>query len=100
MLNDFRYLELLYGITALGGIIVPLNTRLSVEELSFILNDSGAEVLYIHEEFLPILPELQKAAKRIRKVILVINENIHKTDLPVYRLFSQNRLMFHFHTII
>lgn len=74
MLNDFRYLELLYGVTALGAIIVPLNTRLSPEELSFILNDAGVEVLYIHHEFLSMLPEIKQNVKGIRHVILAEDE--------------------------
>lgn len=70
MLNDFRYLEIQFGMTALGAIFVPLNTRLSVDELAFVLNDAEAEVLFIHKEFLPVLPELRQKAKGIRRVIL------------------------------
>lgn len=70
LLNEFRYLEIIYGTTALGGIIVPINTRLSVQEISLILNDAGAEVLYIHPEFLGILSEITQQVKGLRHVIL------------------------------
>ncbi|MBO8163476.1 MAG: long-chain-fatty-acid--CoA ligase [Brevibacillus sp.] len=70
MLNSFRYLELLFGITAHGAIVVPLNTRLSAGEISFILEDAGAEALFIHEEFLPMIPAIKRTVKGLRQVIL------------------------------
>lgn len=51
MYNDFRVMKLLYGVTALGAIVVPLNTRFSVEENVFVLNDAGIKALYIHRDF-------------------------------------------------
>lgn len=74
LLNEFRYLEIIYGTTALGGIIVPINTRLSAEEISFILNDAGVEVLYIHPEFLGILAEIKQQVSGLRHVILAVDE--------------------------
>ncbi|WP_318504090.1 AMP-binding protein [Bacillus sp. T3] len=75
LLNEFRYLEIMYGTTALGGIIVPINTRLSAEEISFILNDAGVEVLYIHPEFLGILSEIKQQVNGLRHVILTSDED-------------------------
>lgn len=40
MLNNYRYLEIIYGATALGAIVVPFNVRLNVDEVAFILNDA------------------------------------------------------------
>jgi long-chain acyl-CoA synthetase len=70
MFNSYHYLELMYGVMARGGILVPLNNRLSVEEISFILNDATAEVLYIHKEFLSIVSELKRNVKSLRHIIL------------------------------
>ncbi|WP_342514451.1 long-chain-fatty-acid--CoA ligase [Sporosarcina sp. FSL K6-1522] len=70
LLNDFRYIELIYGITALGAIAVPLNTRFSVEENAFVLNDAGIEVLYVNKEFLSLVDELKKRASGVQHVIL------------------------------
>lgn len=61
LLNDFRYLELMYGITALGAIVVPLNTRFTMQENVFVLNDAGIEVLFINKEFLPSINHLRES---------------------------------------
>lgn len=70
LLNDFRYVELTYAVTALGAIVVPLNTRFNLKEYIYALNDSGAKVVYIHKEFVPIMPELIKNVPGIKHFIL------------------------------
>jgi len=50
-LNCHRLLEAYYGVLEAGCILLPLNIRLSGLELAYILNDSGAAVLFLEEEF-------------------------------------------------
>jgi fatty-acyl-CoA synthase len=49
--NTHEYLETYFALARLGGILVPLNFRLSPAELAFILKDSGAEVLIVPRHF-------------------------------------------------
>jgi long-chain acyl-CoA synthetase len=49
--NGFPYFEFHYGVPWAGGVIVPLNSRLSDPELRYILNDSGAKVLILGSEY-------------------------------------------------
>lgn len=76
MLNDFRYVELMYAITALGAIVVPLNIRFSVAENIYVLNDAAAEVLFIHTEFLPALATLKEKVPVIQHVVLAEDKDI------------------------
>ena len=46
-LNSDRYFELLYAIPWLGGVMVPVNTRLATPEIRYVLEDSGARVLFV-----------------------------------------------------
>jgi fatty-acyl-CoA synthase len=43
--NEPAFLETLFGTGIVGGIFVPLNTRLAAPELAYILADSGTSVL-------------------------------------------------------
>jgi acyl-CoA synthetase (AMP-forming)/AMP-acid ligase II len=45
MHNCLEFVALFYGAAKLGIVVVPLNTRLTPSELSFILSDSGASAL-------------------------------------------------------
>ncbi|MBM7620710.1 fatty-acyl-CoA synthase [Bacillus tianshenii] len=49
--NDPSYFELLFACQAVGAIFVPLNWRLSEEELIFILQDCQAKCVFIHQDF-------------------------------------------------
>jgi long-chain acyl-CoA synthetase len=42
-----RYYELVYAIPWLGAVMVPVNTRLAAPEVAYILEDSGARVLFV-----------------------------------------------------
>ena len=46
-LNSDRYFELMYAIPWLGAAMVPINTRLATPEVEYILQDSGARVLFV-----------------------------------------------------
>lgn len=46
-LNSDRYLELLYAVPWIGAVMVPVNTRLATPEIRYILEDSGARVLFM-----------------------------------------------------
>ena len=44
--NHPALVEAMFGVTLGGAILVPLNTRLSVPELAYMLRDSGAGTLF------------------------------------------------------
>ncbi|AET95611.1 AMP-binding protein [Caballeronia zhejiangensis] len=55
--NCPEYLEALHSIYWAGAVSVPVNFKLHPKELSFILADSGADVLFVSEELLATLKE-------------------------------------------
>ncbi|WP_139489850.1 long-chain-fatty-acid--CoA ligase [Brevibacillus dissolubilis] len=88
LFNESRYLELLFGITMLGAVAVPINTRLSAPEVTFILNDADAKLLFFHREFLPMLTTLQKEAAGIERFILC-EDGGEVADTTIYEAFMQ-----------
>jgi long-chain acyl-CoA synthetase len=50
--NSFRFNELYYAVNIAGGVIVPLNYRLSIPELEFIIKDSDCSVLFCSPDFI------------------------------------------------
>lgn len=53
--NCHRLLEAYYGVLEAGAVLLPLNIRLSPDELAYILNDSGARILFLEKDFLGIV---------------------------------------------
>jgi long-chain acyl-CoA synthetase len=67
--NCHRYVEIYYATSKLGAIAVPLNFRLSLDELVYVINHSDAQVLMVGAELMDaagqILPKLENIGERI-----------------------------------
>jgi len=53
--NCHRLLEAYYGVVEAGAVLLPLNIRLAPQELAYILNDSGACVLFLQNQFFKLV---------------------------------------------
>ncbi|MGB8955891.1 MAG: long-chain-fatty-acid--CoA ligase [Tumebacillaceae bacterium] len=89
MLNDFRYLEIFYASFLLGAVVVPLNVRLAAPELSFMLQDSGSEVLFYHHEFEPLVHAIQNDPLAIRHYVLAEGVPFKQIDATPYEELVQ-----------
>jgi long-chain acyl-CoA synthetase len=54
-LNSDDYLELHYAVPWAGGALVPINTRLALAEVRYILEDSAPTIIVCDEACLPLL---------------------------------------------
>ena len=70
-LNSDRYLEWFFAVPWAGGVFVPVNTRLAAPEIAYWLNDSGSTVLFIDDDFLPMLERLRQNCPQLATVIYV-----------------------------
>jgi fatty-acyl-CoA synthase len=64
--NAHELMDAYYGVLEAGAILLPLNIRLSATELTYILNDAGASVLFIDEQFLPLVDSFRKDLTTVR----------------------------------
>ena len=65
-LNCHRLLEAYYGVLEAGGVLLPLNIRLAAPELTYILNDSGATVLFLEQEFVGLVDSFRQDLNTVR----------------------------------
>ncbi|GDY69495.1 hypothetical protein SAV14893_088880 [Streptomyces avermitilis] len=56
-----HYYEILFGCAKSGTVLVPVNWRLTAPEVSHILRDSGTRLLFLEEEFGPIVEKMPTA---------------------------------------
>lgn len=66
--NHPTYFDVLFGTTALGAVLVPLNTRLAAPELSYVLGDSGADVVVVAPSHRDILERAVGTAAGMRVI--------------------------------
>ena len=55
--NCHKFLEIYFATAHLGAVLVPINIRLSLNEISMILEDSGASIILSQEKFKEKIPK-------------------------------------------
>ena len=55
--NGLEYVDLLGAAAQLGAIVVPINWRLSAEEVAYVIEDVAPRVLIVADEFQALLPQ-------------------------------------------
>jgi acyl-CoA synthetase (AMP-forming)/AMP-acid ligase II len=50
MKNRTEYLEVLYGVWFLGAVVVPINAKLHAKEAAWIVEDAGAQIIFVTKD--------------------------------------------------
>jgi len=69
--NCHRLLEAYYGVLEAGCVLLPLNIRLSPEELAFVVEDSQAKFLFVEPAFLPLVEALRQRVRSVEFFFLL-----------------------------
>jgi len=69
--NSRHYVNLWHAAFLGGGIVNPLNTRLAPAELSFILRDARARVLYVDASYAAVVDEIRGGLADLATVVLI-----------------------------
>ncbi|WP_270933494.1 class I adenylate-forming enzyme family protein [Falsiroseomonas oryzae] len=59
------------ALASLGAVMVPVNIRYTAHELRYVLSDSGARHLVIHQDFLPLLDGMEPLETPLANTIVV-----------------------------
>jgi len=68
-LNSDRYLEYFFGVYWAGGVVNPANIRWSAGEIAYSFADCDTRVLFIDDQFLPMLAAIREQAPCVHTVI-------------------------------
>jgi len=90
--NRKEYIEIFFALSKLGGIIVPLNWRLAVSEIQFILQDSGAKVIFFEPEFKQSIETLRKHVEIDVCVWCIGPDDPRATDIPSWAVEYETAL--------
>ncbi|KIX14385.1 AMP-binding protein [Dethiosulfatarculus sandiegensis] len=79
--NSPEFIFLWWGILKMGAVLVPVNLRLTAQEVSYILNHSQAKAVVMHQSTLDLLPGLKKNCPEINNWLgLGQNEKLPTVD--------------------
>jgi fatty-acyl-CoA synthase len=63
MKNSSAFVELAFAVSHVGGIFLPINFRLAAEELSYIVGNAEARLVFVDEEFATQTASLQRVIR-------------------------------------
>jgi fatty-acyl-CoA synthase len=82
--DSHRYLESYFAIPMMGATLFTVNVRLSPQQILYTLNDSRAEVVLVHADFVDTLTQIWDGLQFVRSVVVLADgQPMPKADLPV-----------------
>src|SRR5262249_50227136 len=70
-MNCHRLLEAYYGVLEDGAVLLPLNFRLAPQELAYILDHSGASILFFESTFLPVVESFRNSVPSVKAFVVL-----------------------------
>jgi len=85
--NTHKLLEGYYGVVQAGAIVMPLNVRLSPQELIAILNHSGARMVCFENDFVPMVTALKESVGTVERWV-ALDDAVPQADLTYEELIA------------
>ena len=81
--NDFRHLELYYGVSGMGAVCHTVNPRLSADDIAYIMRDAEDRVLFADPSFALLLAEIAPAICGSVRSVVLLTESTGMKDVPL-----------------
>lgn len=69
--NCSEWFDIFFAVASLGAVMVPVNFLLKSKEVEFIVRDSGAKVLLVGQDLLPLVDPSSKETPELANVICI-----------------------------
>jgi fatty-acyl-CoA synthase len=74
--DSHRYLESYFAIPMMGAVLMTTNVRLSPDQIIYTLQHSGASVVLVNAEFLPLWQQIQPQLPGVRAKVLLSDDAV------------------------
>jgi fatty-acyl-CoA synthase len=79
--NHYRHLECYFAVPCTGRMLHTLNIRLSLDDLSYIIDHADDRVIFVDPDQLPILEQLGPVLSRVSHIV-VFGAEVPRSTLP------------------
>jgi fatty-acyl-CoA synthase len=69
--DSHRYLESYFAVPMMGAVLQTVNVRLSQAEIAYTINHAGAQVLFVHSDFLPVVEAIKDQLETVRTFVWI-----------------------------
>lgn len=86
--NGYRHLELYFGVSGSGRVLHTINPRLIPEQVAWIINHAGDEVLCFDMTFLPIIKAIASHCPGVKSWVAMCDADVLPSDTGISQLVS------------
>ena len=79
--NCHRLLELYYAVPQMGAILLPINVRLTSDDIAYIVNDSGASTLVVERALAGLVAPDRQRLPGVERLILMGPDAAHGSQV-------------------
>jgi fatty-acyl-CoA synthase len=90
--DSHRYLECFFAIPMMGAVLQTVNIRLSAAQIAYTLRHAHAEVILVHEDFVPLLARIREQLPAVRAIVL-IEDGPRDAETPDWIAHRYERLL-------
>ena len=81
--NDFRHMELYYGVSGSGMVCHTINPKLFPEQVAYIINHAEDKILFVDVLVMPLLEALKAHLSKVETVVVMTDRaNMPESTLP------------------
>src|SRR5208337_4438595 len=94
--NDFRHLELYYGVSGMGAVCHTVNPRLAADDIAFIMSDAQDCAIFADPSFAGLLAEIAPSVNSFIRSVVLLTDEAGMPDValaPGMRLYCYETLM-------
>ncbi len=85
--NTYRFYEMYFGIPGTGAVLLQLNPRLSPQDLSYTVNQSETNLIFVDETLIPVAEAIATMCRTVTGYVILTDKKLRdiKTKLsPIY----------------
>ncbi|ACT60152.1 long-chain-fatty-acid--CoA ligase [Hirschia baltica] len=98
-MNNHRHLELWYGLSGVGAIAHSINPRLTPEQVAYVINDAGDEMLFIDTPFIPLVAAILQHTPKVKRVVILTDDSKMTESIPFPAVSYESYIAGHSDTI-
>ena len=89
LMNGLPFIDVFYATSLVGALGVPINFRLTKDELVYIIGQSECKVLFVEQMFLPVIESIRSQLQLV-EMIVVVNGDSSKTTTSYEEIYHQS----------
>jgi len=74
--NHHRHLEAYFAIPSVGAVLHTINIRLSPQHISYIINHAEDKVLFIDEDFVPLIENIKNSIPHVKAFVIMTDSDV------------------------